>query len=40
MADILKRYPDIDQAAAVMDQVIRESNSPHQDNYTAIILGF
>ena len=40
MADILKRYPDIDQAAAVIEQVIRESNSPHQDNYTAIILGF
>ena len=40
MADILKRCPDIDQAAAVIEQVIRESNSPHQDNYTAIILGF
>ena len=40
MSDILKRYPDIDQAAAVMEKVIRESNSPHQDNYTAIILGF
>ena len=40
LAEILKRYPDVEQAATVIDRMIRDSNHPHQDNYTAIILGF
>lgn len=40
LAEILKRYPDVDQATAVIDRIIRETNHPHQDNYTAIVLGF
>lgn len=40
LADVLKRYPDTEQAASVLDRMIRDSNHPHQDNYTAIILGF
>lgn len=40
LAGILKRYPDVDQAASVIDHMIREANHPHQDNYTAIVLGF
>jgi hypothetical protein len=40
LADVLKRYPDAEQAASVMDRMIRDSNHPHQDNYTAIILAF
>lgn len=40
LADVLKRYPDVEQAAAVIDRLIRDGNLPHQDNYTAIVLGF
>ena len=40
LADILKRYPDVNRVATVMDRIIRDNNHPKQDNYTAIILGF
>ena len=40
LADILKRYPDVRQAATAMDGIIRDINHPCQDNYTAIVLGF
>ena len=40
LAEILKRYPDVEQAAAVIERRVREGNHPHQDNYTAIVLGF
>jgi serine/threonine protein phosphatase PrpC len=40
LADILKRYPDVEQAAAAIERIIRETNHPRQDNYTAILLGF
>lgn len=40
LAEVLKRYPDVEQASAVLDRMIREGNHPHQDNYTAIVLGF
>ena len=40
LAGVLKRYPDVDQATSVIDRMIRENNHPHQDNYTAIVLGF
>ena len=40
LADILKHYPDVNQAASVIERVIQESNHPQQDNYTAIVLGF
>lgn len=37
---ILRQYPNVEQAAAEIKRVIKEANSPHQDNYTALILGF
>lgn len=40
LADILKKNPDVDKAATVIEKTIRNGNHPHQDNYTAIILGF
>ena len=40
LAEVLKNCPDVEQAASVIDRLIRESNHPHQDNYTAILLGF
>ena len=40
LAAVLKRFPDVNQAASAMDRMIREAKNPHQDNYTAIILGF
>ena len=40
MAEILRRFPDVRQAAAEMDRCVRATQNPHQDNYTALILGF
>ena len=40
LAEVLKRYPDVEQAASVIERMIRDINHPHQDNYTAIVLGF
>lgn len=40
LSAILKQYPNVEQAAAEIKRVIKEANSPHQDNYTALILGF
>jgi len=40
LAEILRRNPDAEKAASVLDRMIRDSNHPHQDNYTAIILAF
>ena len=40
LAEVLKRYPDVEQAAAVIESMVRDGNNPHQDNYTAIVLGF
>ena len=40
LADVLKNYKDVEQAAAVIDRIVRDANHPHQDNYTAIVLGF
>ena len=40
IAEILRRFPDVRQAAAEMDRCVRATQNPHQDNYTALILGF
>ena len=40
MAEILRQFPDVRQAAAEMDRCVRATQNPHQDNYTALILGF
>ena len=40
LAEVLKRYPDVSQAASVIERMVREAKHPHQDNYTAIVLGF
>lgn len=40
LAAILKRYPDANQAASAIEHAVREANHPHQDNFTAIVLGF
>lgn len=40
MAAILKQFPDVNQAAAALDRRVRANQNPHQDNYTALILGF
>lgn len=40
LAAILKQYPDVRQAAAMLDRQVKANQNPHQDNYTALILGF
>ena len=40
LAEVLKNYKDVEQAAAVIERIVRDANHPHQDNYTAIVLGF
>lgn len=40
LAAILKQYPDVRQAAKALDQRVQANHNPHQDNYTALILGF
>ena len=40
LAAILKKYPDVTQAATAIEIAVREARNPHQDNYTAIVLGF
>lgn len=40
MAAILKQHTDVRQAAKALDQQIQANQNPHQDNYTALILGF
>ena len=40
LAEVLKNYPDVEQAANVIERIVRDANHPHQDNYTAILLGF
>lgn len=40
IAEILRRFPDVQQAAQEMDRCVRATQNPHQDNYTALILGF
>ena len=40
MAAILKQYPDVRQAANVLGQQVQANQNSHQDNYTAMILGF
>lgn len=40
LAAILKQCPDVNHAASTMERLIEQANNPHQDNYTAMILGF
>lgn len=40
LADILKANPEVPDAAKVLERRIRDARMPHQDNYTALILGF
>lgn len=40
LADILKANPEVSDAAKVLERRIRDARMPHQDNYTALILGF
>lgn len=40
LADILKANPEVSNAAKVLERRIRDARMPHQDNYTALILGF
>lgn len=40
MAAIFKENPDVNKAAAALDRRIRANQNPHQDNYSALILGF
>ncbi len=40
LAETLRRYPDVRQAAAAIERQIQSRQNPHQDNYTAMILGF
>lgn len=40
MAAILKQHPDVRQAATALGQQVQANQNPHQDNYTALILGF
>lgn len=40
LSALLKQYPDVRQAAKALDQRVQASRNPHQDNYTALILGF
>lgn len=40
LAKLLKKYPDVKDAASAMDSRIQDTHNPHQDNYSALILGF
>ena len=40
LADILKANLEVSDAAKVLERRIRDARMPHQDNYTALILGF
>ena len=40
LAGILKANPEVSNAAKVLERRIRDARMPHQDNYTALILGF
>lgn len=40
LADILKANPEVSDAAKALERRIRDARMPHQDNYTALILGF
>ena len=40
MAEILRANPEVSMAAKVLERRIRDARMPHQDNYTALILGF
>lgn len=40
LAEILKANPTVSSAAKALERRIREAKLPHQDNYTALILGF
>lgn len=40
LADVLKANPEVSDAAKVLERRIRDARMPHQDNYTALILGF
>lgn len=40
LAEILKANPEVSTAARVLERRILGANMPHQDNYTALILGF
>ena len=40
MAEILRANPEASMAAKVLERRIRDARMPHQDNYTALILGF
>ena len=37
---ILKHYPDVEKAAQQMEAAVLEKDNPHQDNFTAILIGF
>ena len=40
IAEILKACPSVSQASAALERQVRAADAPHQDNYTALILGF
>ena len=40
MAAIFKANQNVSDAAQALDQAVRAAALPHQDNYTALILGF
>lgn len=40
MADILTRYANVHEAAAAMETAVLAHANPHQDNFTAVIIGF
>ena len=40
MADTLRRNPDVQQAAKVLEEQVLALQDPAQDNFTAIVLGF
>lgn len=40
MANIITNYPDVHEAATVMESAVLARANPHQDNFTAVIIGF
>lgn len=40
MADTLRRNPDVQQAAKILEEQVLALQDPAQDNFTAVILGF
>lgn len=40
MAEILRKCPDVAQAASLMENQVLAAHAPGQDNFTAVILGF